>query len=307
MKVLVVNNLHAGQGGAGLYEYVRELGRLGAEVTLRTFSDGDFTLLLRDSSEFDRIVPAGGDGTVSSVAYLLRDTGIPVLPYPSGTANLLAFNLQLPADPSALARLTYDGEVARADLGEFVYVTSSPPLPSPIGFAVMAGAGFDAKVIEGARELKPLLGPGAYFVSAMQNLTPVVSRFTLGLDGRRVETEGIAVILVNFAKLQFDLSVTHQSNATDGLIEAVVINTKNVAGLLPAVWAALLDRIGQYPDRPKSLEIHSARSITVDADPDLPLQYDGEILGATTPFEARVLPSAATFVVPAGSPLLKST
>ncbi len=117
-----------------------------------------------------------------------------------------------------------------------------------------------------------------------------------------MRTEGIAVILVNLARIQFDLSVTHGSDAQDGLLEVVVVKTRSVAGLIPAVWAALLDRLGNHPARP-ALEVHSAKEIRVSATPALPLQYDGELLDVTTPFSARVLPKRATFVVPEGSEL----
>ena len=87
------------------------------------------------------------------------------------------------------------------------------------------------------------------------------------------------------------------SDATDGLLEVAIIRTRNVAGLIPAVWQAMLDRIVDLPQR-EGLEIHQAREISVEADPPLPLQFDGEVAGVTTPFSAKVLPGAATFLVP---------
>ena len=51
----------------------------------------DFTANPFDGNEtIDLMVVAGGDGTVASAAYLLAETGIPLLPFPAGTANLLA-------------------------------------------------------------------------------------------------------------------------------------------------------------------------------------------------------------------------
>lgn len=309
MRVLILDNLRAGVGDAALYDYVRELGRRGCEVTLRFLTHGvELASLLADASTFDRVVAAGGDGTVSGVTYLLRETGVPVLAYPAGTANLLAANLRLPADPIRLAEATLEGPIVRVDLGQLRCVDSSPAcLPgnaSSAGFIIMAGAGFDAAIMEGAAELKQALGVGAYFLSVMGNLTPTVAKFKLTLDGRVVETDGIAVILVNFAKIYFDLAVTHNSDAQDGLLEVVVVRSKTAVGLLPAVWAALLDRIGQHGNRSPALEIHSARKIVVESDPPLALQFDGETTEARTPFEASVLPGAATLVVSSESAVL---
>jgi diacylglycerol kinase family enzyme len=312
LRVLVVNNLKSGQGDAGLYDYIRELSLAGAELTIRPVStDRGLEHALRDAEDHDRVVAAGGDGTVSSTAHYLRDTGIPVLPYPAGTANLIALNLKVPSDPSSLAETTLRGRLLRTDLGELTY--GLPPAKVPlerrqrpragrkrrIGFTGMAGAGFDAEIMEGAAKLKDILGAGAYLVAAMQNVEPTVARITMQLDGRKVETEGSGVLLVNFGTIQFDLAVTHDSDGADGLFEVVVFKTKHVTELLPIVMAAMLDNIVDYPDRSRAIDTYRARRIEVTTEPALPLQSDGDTLGATTPFSAKVLPLAATWVVPA--------
>ncbi|MBE0475487.1 MAG: diacylglycerol kinase [Coriobacteriia bacterium] len=303
MRILVVQNLRAGPGSAGIYDYVHALGRQGVEVVMRFLSEDDGAgTLLADAGRFDRIVAGGGDGTVSAVAYELRETGTPLVIYPAGTANLVAMNLRMPADPLALARTTLEGPVVKVDMGEMACAGLEGGVCRPTGFLMAAGAGFDASIMEGARSLKAGLGAGAYLVAALQNLTPTVSAFTLDLDGRVIETEGIAVLILNFARIQFDLAVTHDSDAQDGLFEVVVLHTKTAVGLIPAIWGALLDRLaGNHPDRSPSFEIHAARRMRVTADPPLPVQYDGEAIRATTPLDAVVLPAAATLVVPPGA------
>lgn len=292
MRVLVIDNPRSGQGDAGLYAFARELVAQGAEVVIRPMHPGGPDGLLDDANAFDRVVAAGGDGTASSIAFALRDTGLPLLAYPAGTANLLPLNLGLPTDPASLARITLAGTTQRTDLGEF-----APDGAPPVGFAVMAGAGFDADVMAGAAELKATYGIGAYVVSVVRNLAPTVADFRIWLDGELLATDGIAVICVNFAKLQFDLPVTHGSDATDGLFEVAVIRTRSVAGLIPTAWQALLDRLGEMRER-SGLEIRQAREIRVESHPPLPLQFDGEVANASTPFTARVLPGAASFIVP---------
>ena len=162
VDILVVHNLGSGQGDAGLFDYIRELSAAGAEVTLRSMGGGEgggaapLERALRGAEGFDRVVAAGGDGTVSSVAYRLRGTGIPVFPYPAGTANLAALNLRIPADPARCAEITLGGEILTVDLGEICYAASSgevpdppqggcgPDLPLSTGFVNGAGAGLDA-------------------------------------------------------------------------------------------------------------------------------------------------------------------
>lgn len=298
MNVLIVSNQAAGQGESGLFAFVRELMRRKCEITIRTLSaQTPLDLVLRDAESFDRVIAAGGDGTVSGVAWELRDSGVPIVVFPAGTMNLIALNLRMPITPGDIADVTLAGVPVLTDMGE-ITAEDSTGARTTRGFVTAAGAGFDADIMDGAQDLKPLLGFGAYFVSAMQILQPTVARFGLDLDGKLVETEGIAVVLVNFAKMLFDLSLTHDSSAHDGELEVVVIRSKSVAGLVPAVWAAMLDRIGDHPGRSASLETHRAREVKVTAEPALPMQFDGELMEVMTPFEGRILPGAATFVVP---------
>lgn len=303
MNVLMVNNLRSGFGDAGVYDFVRELGSSHNEVTMRFLNEGaDINQLLRDASDYARVVAAGGDGTVSTVAYALRGTGIPVLAYPAGTGNLLARNLKLPLDPAELALTTIAGRTVSIDLGELTLPGRSGMQETKQGFVIAAGAGFDARIMEAAQGLKGTLGEGAYIIGAAQNLAPTLARFTLTVDDKKVETEGIAVLLMNLARIQFDLAVAHGADAQDGMLEVVVVKTASPAGLLPAIWAAMLDRLRDHPTRP-GLEIHSGSRIAVVADPPLPLEYDGEVLQVKTPFSATVLPRAATFIVSDASPL----
>jgi diacylglycerol kinase family enzyme len=315
VKVLVVNNLRAGHGEARLYDFLRELNLRGTEVTLRPVEEvGTLEHALRDVEDFDRVVTAGGDGTASAAAYILRDTGVPLLPYPAGTANLLAANLGIPLDPVRCADTTLAGKLIRVDLGELDFRRDHRPpggverrrgprqLPRVrMGFAIMAGAGFDATIMEGAQKLKSQIGAGAYLIAAVQNIEPQMAAITLELDGRTIETEGSAVLLVNFARIQFDLNITHDSDAQDGLLEVVVIKARHVTDLLPVVMAAFLDSIVTFPDRSRALETYKARRVEIACDPPLPLQSDGDLLGGVSPLSGRVLPKAATFVVPASA------
>jgi len=300
MRILAIVNARAGQSDAGLYEFLRVMGSTGVEITLRFIIPGSTMRdMVRDASEYDRVIAAGGDGTVSSVCYALRDVDIPILPYPAGTANLLALNLTMPLDPAELARIALSDNIVDLDLGELLIGEPGDPARRREGFVVVAGAGFDASIMEGAQELKGSIGAAAYLVAALQNLTPTVSTFIMELDGETIETEGIAVLVANLARLQFDLAITHESNPTDGQFEVVVLRTRNAIELLPAVWTAIVDRTtGLRPAKTAGIDVRSASRIRITADPPLPVQFDGEITSGLTPLEAVVLPGRARLLVP---------
>ena len=292
MKLLVINNLSSGYGEGGVYDFIRSLVHDGDEVCLRS-TDGttDVASLLDDAASYDAVIASGGDGTVATVSYLLADSGIPVLPFPAGTANLLALNLASPLEPHALAKMVREGRTLDFDLGE-IEVDGRK-----FGFGIMAGAGYDAAIMHGAESGKRLFGPMAYLSAAIANPLPQKSRFTIELDDETVQSEGLGILLVNFSKIQFDITVTHGNEPRDGVLDVVVLKAQNAFELIPAVLAGLLDRGGDFPDRTGALEIHQARTVRVEADPPMEVQYDGEATRLMTPFSARILPRAARFYV----------
>lgn len=293
MKLLVINNLASGYGEGAIYDFMRSFAQDGDEVVMRcTDGSSDLRLFLHDAEKFDVVVASGGDGTVATVTYLLADTGIPVLPFPAGTANLLAMNLASPAEPHALAKMTREMRCMDFDIGEIELANGEH-----VGFSIMAGAGYDATIMKGAAAGKKLLGPMAYFTSAFTNVTPQYADFTITIDGTEVKSSGVGVLIVNFSKIQFDLSVVHENLPRDGEFDVVILNTKDAFGLLPALFSCILDRSGEFPERSDALQIFRGREIVVDADPELLMQYDGEVTSLTTPFSVRMLPSAARFVV----------
>jgi diacylglycerol kinase (ATP) len=313
VRILIVNNLRSGQGDSRRYEFIGELSRRGAEVTTRPVDEGHSLVdALSDATAFDTVVAVGGDGTVSSAAYALRETGVPLLAYPAGTANAVALNLGVNPDPARCAEAVFDGSTARVDLGEIVFQREHrPPTgierraasragePLTMGFVAIAGVGFDAHVMQRASELKAQFGPSAYLLAALQYASPRIAEIELELDGERVETDGSGVLLVNFGRLQFDITVTHESDAQDGMLEVVVIKARHIAELLPAVIASYLDKIVTYPSRSQALDTYHARCVTIRCQPAMHVQSDGEVLPGATPLTCRVLPRAATFVVPA--------
>ena len=292
MKVLIINNLSSGYREGSIYDFVRSLVKDGDEVCLRS-TDGTTPIesMLDDAVEFDLVVASGGDGTIATVAHCLHGTNVPLLPYPAGTANLLSLNLLGPTEPHALAKLAREGHTLDFDMGEIETENQK------FGFIIMAGAGYDATIMESAAPNKQLLGPMAYLLAASTNITPQVSNITIEIDGKTIQTKGLGVLLINFSKIQFDISVTHYNQPRDGILDLAVLKAKNAVELLPSVFAAMFDRNGHYPNRGEALDIYSGKEIHIDADPALEIQYDGEATKLKTPLTARILPHSVRLVV----------
>ena len=292
MRLLIVNNTSSGYGDGAIYDYMRMIQSDGDEHCMR-YTNGATNVadLVRDAADFDAVVASGGDGTIAAVSYALVNTGIPILPFPAGTGNLLASNLYAPIEPHALAKMTREMKTLDFDIGEIEVAGDRH------GFGIMAGAGYDAAIMHDAQPAKKALGAIAYFQAALTNATPQVSRIRLVIDGRTVESEGLGVLLVNFPRIQFEIPLTHGTDARDGSFDIAILKAENAFGLIPAFVEGILDRDGSRPGRSDSIEVHRGREVEVYADPPLDIQYDGEVPGFTTPFRARVLDKAARFII----------
>ena len=183
--------------------------------------------------------------------------------YPAGTANLLALNLNMPTEPRALADVALLGQQVRFDLGELTRTVGPDNQVVRGGFTIMAGAGYDASIMEAAQQFKATIGAAAYLMAAVANLAPTASQFELDLDGEHVSTDGIAVLLVNFGRIQFDLPVANGADPRDGLFQVAVLRTRNVAGLLPAIIAGL-----SGAQKMPGIDVYTAAHVVVSAEPE---------------------------------------
>ena len=294
-RILIVANPRSGQGESGLGDFAEALRAAGAEVVLRELEAGTpMAEYVADLASFTALVGAGGDGTVSSLAYAARYQNVPMLAYPAGTANLIAQNLDLPRDPAQLAQLVLAGNTVRVDMGE-VEVKGEKS-----GFCMLAGAGADAAMIRDSEDLKERFGVMAYVLSAMKQLSPKKTTFHLVIDGEARDFEGIGVMVANFGMANYRLPITSEISPSDGKLTVILLSAGNLLRLGGNLLDSVRGKLGLgdpvFSDNMQTLE---AKQVTVEADDPFPLQYDGELHVETTPFTARVLPGAIRFLTQA--------
>lgn len=292
MNVLVIHNLASGFGDDSIFDFVRKYSVAGDSVTIRSLDQSTpLSSLLTDANQFDFVVACGGDGTVSAVCYELRYTGIPILPFPAGTANLMAMNLFSPTEPHALVNLVDNARTLDFDLGQI----EGPQ--GTFGFSIMAGCGYDHLIMSKAQPNKQLLGPAAYFQAAFTNLNPVHANFELTVDGTTIQTSGIGAVFANFDKIQFDLTVSETNSPIDGMLDVVVLKADSAIELLPTMVAKAIDRTGNLARKIGGLEVYRGHEIRIEATPRLMMEYDGEPTEINTPFVVRCLPGACRLIV----------
>ncbi len=231
--------------------------------------------------ECDVVFVCGGDGTVMAAVTAMAGCDVPLAILPSGTGNLLARNLDLPInDEAACLRIGIGDRTRAIDVGVI----------EDRKFAVMAGLGFDAAMMRDAPEgLKKAVGWPAYVVSAGKHLRGRGIRVTLTFDGgtplhRRVRT----VVVGNVGKLQGNIPLLPDAEPDDGILDVVVIATRNVID-----WARIGGRVLRRADVPdRRMERFTAKHVLIEASHRQPRQLDGDVIEDSRTMDITIEPGA---------------
>ena len=238
------------------------------------------------------ICPLGGDGTVRAVAAALVGTETPLGLLPGGTGNLLARNLNLPVDNLGDAlKVALTGQNKRVDVGRFTVDRSGEDENAEEHiFLIMAGLGFDAKIMADAPErLKNTVGPLAYTFSAVKNLRGPQFKVFMKIDdepelSRRART----IVIGNCGKLTGGLVLLPEAQVDDGWLDAVILSPAGIVG-----WVAVAGRvISQKRKGHQRVDHHRLKSTTIRCDRPQEVQIDGDTIGQARTLSATVDPLA---------------
>lgn len=240
----------------------------------------------------DLVICAGGDGTVRVVTEELAGTEIPVGLVPSGTGNLLAKNLGIPLDQEDAIKLAFRGQPAAIDLIKLVVDHDEE---HPLRFSVMAGIGFDARLMERTNNtLKRMMGSAAYALSAMPELFTKPHRVEIGVDGvRQVRRNAVLTVMGNVASIGAGIELIPEAHPADGRMEMVVGSPTGLSA-----WARMAAQVLTKIGADRSLEQYAGTRISVKVDEPMPYELDGDTVGEGSYFEAEVDPSALTILLP---------
>jgi diacylglycerol kinase (ATP) len=180
------------------------------------------------AEQVDLVIGAGGDGTIRYVADGLAHTGIPLGLVPAGTGNLLARNLDLPLDEVEAIEAALSGQLRRIDLGRITVDDRAPE-----HFAVMAGIGVDAMIMDETNEdLKNKVGSAAYFVAAAKALGRLPIRVKVQQDNNRpVRRHAMLCVIGNVGTLRGNLTLIPDASPDDGLLDLYIAFPRPIPAL----------------------------------------------------------------------------
>lgn len=164
--------------------------------------------------EYDKVIVAGGDGTVSEAATSLCGSDLPLAIIPGGSGNGLARSLCIPSDFHKAVEVAVEGKKILIDRG----VVNDKP------FFCTFGMGFDAAVSQKFAEEKRR-GKMSYLKNAFQeflSFSPDV--YALSVDGQIITERALVVAVCNASQYGNNAYIAPQASLSDGLLDITLIH-----------------------------------------------------------------------------------
>ena len=230
----------------------------------------------------DRILIAGGDGTIQLVAQSLKNHEIPIGIIPSGSANGLAANLNLPDN------LNEQLEVA---LGDTFFKIDTLQINNRICLHI-ADLGINAELIRNYQNSN-IRGKLGYILQSIPTLikSDYPFKFEIDINGKQYYKEGVLLAIANANKFGAGANINPKGKLNDGFFELIVFKTLNIV----EIFKTLND---QNILDPEFAEIISARSARIKCKTPVPFQIDGEYIGEIKDVEAAISPQKLEIAVP---------
>jgi YegS/Rv2252/BmrU family lipid kinase len=248
---------------------------------------GDAEALARGArdSEADRLVVAGGDGTINEALNGLEGPTPPLAIVPLGTANVLAHELGLGRRAASVAAAIAEGRPRDVTLG----------LVNGRRFSMMAGVGFDAHVVRDVdSKLKRAIGKGAYALETLRQLLVFAPRFyDVTIDGAAHRAASVIVCNGHYYGGKFVAAPAARLDAPD--FQVVLFGRAGRWATLRYAAALALGRLSKLQD----VTILPARTVEIAGPTGEPVQADGDIV-AHLPARFEAMPDAAILVGPPG-------
>lgn len=250
---------------------------------------------------FDRIIVAGGDGTVgqaiNGIAPDFDAVQLAVLPF--GTGNDLARSLGLAPDKWSIACAeAFSRDVTKIDLIKITSVGSQD-----VSWCVnVANGGFGGEVAMNIQSVdKKKWGPFAYWMTAIMHLAEMRPyHVQMEVDGKSFEHQALGVAIANGRFVGGGFPIAPEAWLNDGFLDITMIPELPAMELLSLGMSFTLSR--NLTDTP--VETYRARRVHLNAEPEMPISVDGEPVRR---FDAtfEVVPEVLSIVAAPDAPAIR--
>jgi diacylglycerol kinase family enzyme len=238
----------------------------------------------------DKLLVAGGDGTLLMAAEVVKNKEIPIGLFPLGSANGMAAELDLPSmlpnipilDQQSFKRawkIIEDGHSVKVDM---VRINGKYSIH-------LADVGLNAEIVRGFDE-SDSRGFATYAHQFFQKYTSRKA-FNYSVrtnDGRLYSGEAYMLSIANARMFGTGAIINPRGNVSDGTVELCVIKKASALSILKSAGSIITGNVEYDADQ---VEIISVKKASIELEPAQSFQIDGELQKQVSKVDVSILPS----------------
>ncbi|MCX7771251.1 MAG: diacylglycerol kinase family protein [Proteobacteria bacterium] len=270
-SALIINPKAGSLSQKKIQNFIKNLKEHNIEVMMiQTEYAGHATKLageLESRKDIDLITIAGGDGTINEVINGLNAYNKPIAIIPSGSANVLAWELGIRSIEDTLKAIL-NNNLLKCHIGS---IECEGRIRK---FILMAGIGFDGYVVKGVKfKGKAFLKKTFFILEGLKRfLKKEKKTVQLAFNGKKINC--YSAIICKASKYGGNFVLAREGISKEPFFQVLAI-TKNSKILLLKLFFAVLLKL-PYP-----LEILSFETDNLEIKGKKPVQIDGEFFGYT--------------------------
>lgn len=275
--LLVINPVSGDTDKQPIIDMVRKFVRPEAQLEIyKTTGKDDIGKLRKEVNAFrpERILVAGGDGTIKMAAHACSGDNYVIGILPAGSANGLATDLELPKDCKKALVIAMGGTTTKLDALQ---------IGDSIGLHI-SDLGINAELIKKFSE-SAVRGHFGYFLSSFPTLRETESpyRFTISANGETNEVDAIMVAFANSKKFGTGALVNPKGKIDDGKFEVLIFKKMDVLEIMKTLKGNI-DMDADF------VKVIATTEVRVTTEKPVPFQIDGEPHGAVKEVSVSIVP-----------------
>ena len=286
--LLVINPIAGGNDKSPIREAVKDACakrdlKLDIYETTGEDDEDNITALSKKNMP-DRILVSGGDGTIVCIADIARKIKVPLAILPSGSANGLAVNLDIPKDLDRQIEIALGDRLLHVDM---LTINNHPSLH-------IADMGINAALIRNYDEGN-IRGKFGYLINSIPTLIQedFPFAFPIHANGETIDETGIMVAIANASKFGTGANINPNGVINDGKFEVLIFKKLDI-------WEIIKTLQGDLDMDPAFVKVIVTDAVKITSKEAIALQVDGEFVGNETHVEASIIHKAMQIAVPDG-------
>ena len=230
----------------------------------------------------ERILIAGGDGTIKMVAETLEDKDVILGVLPAGSANGLSVDLNLPTTIEENLTVAFHNNFMEIDM---ISINGKKSIH-------LSDLGLNAELVKNY-ENSSTRGKLGYALQVVTTLSELDEPFAAKITTKEqtIECTARMIVIANSQKYGTGVTINPEGKMNDGKFEIVIL--KNLDLL---VFGKIIT--GNIPLNSEDVEIISTENAIITTSKPVSFQIDGEYIGEETKLDIKILPAQMKFAVP---------